>query len=267
MPLVSSEGVGISYEVLNSSSPNLPIFFIAGLAGTRQGLLGQAIPFSAERPVVLHDHRGTGDSEKPRRVYTIENMAKDIVHIMEDAGISKAHFVGTSTGGAIIQHLCLDHKSKVQTAAICCSWPTTDSFFKRQFEMRKLVLLNLGTKAATQLSSTTLYDPKFFSENYEDILERETSHISRAATPEVDAERIDAIIKHDQLARLPEIDVPVLVVCAKNDAVCPPYFSQQIADAIPGSRLLLYEDDGHFFFISNPERFNNDIRNFINQHE
>ncbi len=267
MAVVVSDGVEISYELMNAGNQNIPIFFIAGLSGTRQGCLAQAIPFSKERPVVLHDHRGTGESAKPSGVYTVENMAKDVIRIMDDAGIEKAHVVGTSTGGAIAQHLCLDYRSRVQTAAICCSWPKTDAFFRRQFEMRKLVLLKLGTEAATQLASTVLYDPRIFTDQFEEITEREKIHISRAAAPEIDAERIDAILAHDQLSRLPEIDVPVLVVCAKNDAVCPPYFSQQIADAIPDAKLRLYEDGGHFFFLTYPEQFNDDIRTFIGQHE
>lgn len=265
--MVTSDGVEISYEILNAESRNTPIFFIAGLAGVRIGCLAQAVPFSAERPVVLHDHRGTGKSSKPSGLYSVENMARDVIDIMNDAGIVKAHFVGTSTGGAIIQHLCVDHRSRVQSASICCSWPKSDAFFRRQFEMRKLVLLKLGTEAATRLSSTVLYDPRIFTEKFVEIIEKENNHVSHAASPEIDAERIDAILAHDQLDRLPEIDVPVLVICSKNDAVCPPYYSQQIADAIPDAKLLIYNDGGHFFYQAYPEEFNKDIRKFILQHE
>ena len=78
MGLVISDGVEIAYEILNSGGPGLPVFFIAGLGGARSSCMKQAVPFSNQRPVVLHDHRGTGNSAKPLGVYSVENMAADV---------------------------------------------------------------------------------------------------------------------------------------------------------------------------------------------
>ncbi len=194
-------------------------------------------------------------------------MAADVIAIMDDAGIAKAHMVGTSTGGAIIQVLCIDNPDRVQSAAICCSWPKSDHFFIRQFEMRKRILLNLGTEALMLLTSTVLNDPKYFTEHYDEILEKEATHLANAGPSEVDAERIDAIIAHDQIDRLVRITVPVIVIGSKNDAVCPPYFSEQIAEAIPTAELKLYEDGGHFFYLVYADEFNDDIRHFIAKNE
>ncbi|MDA1000843.1 MAG: alpha/beta fold hydrolase [bacterium] len=267
MAVVNSGGVDIFYEIMNAEGPGLPIFFIAGLNGMRSACMKQAVPFSKERPVVLHDHRGTGKSAQPLGVYSVENMAADVVAIMDDAGIKEAHLVGTSTGGATIQVLCIDHPERVRSAAICCSWPKSDHFFIRQFEMRKLFLLSLGTEALTRLTSTTLNDPKYFTDHYDEILEKEKQLIADASSPEVAAERIDSIIAHDQLDRLGQIRVPVIVIGAKNDAVCPPYYSEQLAEAIPGAELKLYEDGGHFFYMVYADKFNSDIREFIAKHE
>lgn len=267
MAVVESGGVAISYEVLNRDGPGVPVFFIAGLVGVRGSCMKQAAAFSAERPVVLHDHRGTGQSAKPLGVYSIENMAADVIAIMDDAGIDKAHMVGVSTGGAIIQVLCIDHADRVQSAALGCSWPKYDNFFIRQFEMRKQVLLELGTAAAMRLASFVLYDPEYFTANFDEIAKIETALIEGAPPPEVDAERIDAILAHDQLDRLGLIRTPVKVFGALNDAVCPPYFSRQLAAAIRGAELKLYDGGGHFFFIARADEFNSDIRQFISSHE
>ncbi len=267
MAVVQSGGVDIVYEILNSDGPGVPIFFIAGLNGMRASCMKQAVPFSKERPVVVHDHRGTGESGQPPGVYSVENMAADVVAIMDDAGIEKAHLVGTSTGGATIQVLCIDNPERVQSAAICCSWPKSDHFFIRQFEMRKLVLLNLGTEALTRLASTNLNDPKYFTDHYEEMLEKEEALIAKASSPQIAADRIDCIVAHDQMDRLDRIRVPVIVIGAKNDAVCPPYYSEQLAEAIPGAELKLYEDGGHFFYLVYDDAFNADIREFIARHE
>ena len=267
MPVVQSGGVDIAYEVLNPDGEGTPIFFIAGLNGMRASCMLQAEPFSKERPVVLHDHRGTGESAKPLGVYSVENMAADVVAIMDEAGIETAHMVGTSTGGAIIQVLCLDYAPRVQSAAICCSWPRSDHFFVRQFEVRKTILANLGLAELVRHTSSVLWDPKYFTDHFEEMLEREAYALAHASPVEVDLERIDAIIAHDQLDGVGGIRKPVIVIGAKNDFVCPAYYSRQIADAIPGAEFKLYEDGGHFFYLVHVEEFNDDIRRFIALHE
>ena len=227
----------------------------------------QAEPFSKERPVVVHDHRGTGESAKPLGVYSVEAMAADVIAIMDDAGIETAHMVGTSTGGAIIQVLCLDHAPRVKSAAICCSWPRSDHFFVREFEVRKSILANLGHAELVRHATSVLWDPKYFTDHYEEMLEREADMLAHAGPAAVDLERIDAIIAHDQLDRLKDIRTPVLVIGCKNDFVCPAYYSRQLADAIPGAELKLYEEGGHFFYLIHVEEFNDDIRRFIARHE
>ncbi len=267
MATVSSGGVEISYEVLGAGQPGTPIVFIAGLNGMRGSCMKQAIPFSRERPAVVHDHRGTGQSGKPRGVYTVENMARDVIAILDDARIPKAHVLGTSTGGAIAQVLCIEHPERVQSAVICCSWPKADHFFRRQFEMRKRILLTMGTEVLIHLTSTTLNDPKFFTEHYEEIVKREKGLLLKASPLDVEAERMDCIVAFDQSQRLGQIRVPVAVVCAKNDAVCPVYYSEQLAAAIPSAELKLYEDGGHFFYMAYADAFNAYVRSFIARHE
>jgi aminoacrylate hydrolase len=267
MATVDSGGVEISYEILNPDSPKVPVFFIAGLGGTRAMFFNQSPVFAADRPVVLHDHRGTGESAKPLGVYSVANMAADIIAIMDDAGIATAHMVGTSTGGAIIQILCLDYADRVQSAAICCSWPKSDAYFLRQFEMRKRVLAEMGTEALTKMTTIALNDPKFFTDHYEQMVENEKVMIATAPPPEVAAERIDAIMAHDEIDRLGAIDVPVIVVGANNDAVTPPYYSVDMAVRIPNAELKLFEDGGHFFFMVHVDEFNTDIADFMARNE
>lgn len=83
----------------------------------------------------------------------------------------------------------------------------------------------------------------------------------------MDADRIDGILAFDESERLRWITAPVTVIGAKNDAVCPPYYSEQLAAAIPGAKLSLYEDGGHFFYLVYADQFNAEIRDFISHYE
>jgi aminoacrylate hydrolase len=117
------------------------------------------------------------------------------------------------------------------------------------------------------LTSTVLNDPKWFTAHYDELLAREKGLLERAGPPEVDAARIDAIMAFDESNRLREIRTPVIVIGCRNDAVCPPYYSEELAAAIPGATLSLYEDGGHFFYLVHADRFNAEIRRFMVEHE
>ncbi|MDP7385712.1 MAG: alpha/beta hydrolase, partial [Nitrospinota bacterium] len=64
-------------------------------------------------------------------------------------------------------------------------------------------------------------------------MKTEDERIQNAPPVEVAIERIDCIMAHDQLGRLGRIQAPVLVAVAKDDAVTPPPYSEQLAAAIP----------------------------------
>jgi pimeloyl-ACP methyl ester carboxylesterase len=55
--------------------------------------------------VVIHDHRGTGQSSRSHIHYTVDQMTDDLLVVMDHLKIEKAHLVGHSTGGAIGQTL------------------------------------------------------------------------------------------------------------------------------------------------------------------
>ena len=267
MPVVRSGGVDIDYEVVNPGGKGVPVFLISGLGGARGPWAAQVEDFSRNRPLVLHDHRGTGKSGKPCGAYSVRLMAEDVIAIMDALKIPKAHLVGSSTGGAINQVLCIGHPDRVQSASIVSSWPRSDAFFKRQFTMRKKVLLELGWETYTKLSAITLNSAKFLNDNIGEFEKKEAEAIRTAPPAEVMAERIDCIMAHDEWDRLGRIKAPVLVLVARDDATTPPYYSEQLVRLIPGAQLRVLEDGGHLVYIARAKEFNACVLDFIRRNE
>jgi pimeloyl-ACP methyl ester carboxylesterase len=63
----------------------------------------------------------------------------------------------------------------------------------------------------------------------------------------------------DDIAR---IRIPVLILCGAEDKMTPPENSRYLADHIPGARMALLENAGHFVMMENPEAFNQALRDF-----
>ena len=55
-------------------------------------------------------------------------------------------------------------------------------------------------------------------------------------------------------ARLQAITAPVLIAAGTDDQVIPPANAGLLADALPGSRLVLFDGGGHAFMAQEPER-------------
>jgi proline iminopeptidase len=56
---------------------------------------------------------------------------------------------------------------------------------------------------------------------------------------------------------------PTLVIGARHDWICPPEFSEAIANAIPNANLRIFENSGHLIRVDEPEALLDAIRHFV----
>src|SRR2546428_10849722 len=85
---------------------------VPGLNGAGSFWARQVPDFARDFRVVVHDHRGTGQSTHSRIRYSVEQMADDVLRLMDRLGIASAHLVGHSTGGAIRQGIAPGHPQR-----------------------------------------------------------------------------------------------------------------------------------------------------------
>ena len=77
-------------------------------------------------------------------------------------------------------------------------------------------------------------------------------------------QQIAMVNRIDSCPFLKNITCPTLVVGGKQDAVTPPELLQEIADAIPQSRLAFIEKCGHLSPLEQPEEVNRLLREWLN---
>jgi pimeloyl-ACP methyl ester carboxylesterase len=68
---------------------------------------------------------------------------------------------------------------------------------------------------------------------------------------------------HDMTAAVSRIRVPTLVICGEEDKMTPVAMSQHLKDNIPGARLALISNAGHFAMLENVEEFNRSLGTFV----
>ena len=242
MPTLALGDAHLYYE---ETGHGQPLLLVPGLSGRGSFWVNQVVDFGRDFRVVVHDHRGTARSTHSRIRYSVEQMADDVLRLMDGLGIDAAHLVGHSTGGAIGQVLALDHPRRVRSLVLSATWAGPDPYFQRLFESRKGVLLTQGPEAYVRASALFMAPPAWISANDALLAEQHKAALAEAAPVEVAASRIDAILRHDRRSRLGEIRVPTLVVVAQDDMITPRFYSDELASRIPGAKLAVLDTGGH----------------------
>ena len=225
-----------------------------GLGYARWGWEPIADPLAESYDVVLLDNRGIGESEAPPGPYTVAEMAGDVISVMDEAGLERAHVVGTSLGGMIAQELALAAPERVERLVLACTTPG-------------------GPKAAPMPETTvrliaeapTLEPPvalRRFVENAlspdppEELVERILAHRIATAQPFAAwAAQAAAGASFDAWDRLGLVGAPTLVLHGTEDVVVDPENSTLLVEHIPDARLEWFRGCGHLLFWEEPERF------------
>jgi len=243
MPKVAIGDAEISYEEFGQGPP---LVLVSGLNGVGSFWAQQVKELAQDFRVVVHDHRGTGQSTHSRITYSVEQMADDVLRLMDALGISSAHLAGHSTGGAIGQVIAQDHPARLQSLVLSATWPGQDPYFRRLFAMRREILVKCGIESYLRGSALALAPPWWVSANDAALTEQHRLGAATSAPVEVIASRIDAIVAFDRRARLSEIRTPTLVIVAADDMITPQFYSDELAERIPGAKLIVLDGGGHF---------------------
>ncbi|MCA1038494.1 alpha/beta hydrolase [Bacillus infantis] len=106
---------GISMNVVHSLSEKPAILFLHFSGGTWQAWHGVIPHFSAEYSVIAPDIRGHGKSEKPESGYHIDEMAEDIILLLNGLGIECCHIIGSSMGAEVGLSIAASHPEMVKS--------------------------------------------------------------------------------------------------------------------------------------------------------
>jgi aminoacrylate hydrolase len=263
MPKVALGDAEIYYEMHGDGTP---VLLVPGLGGVGSYWNPNLAAFSQAHAVIVHDHRGTGQSSRSAIRYSVDQMTDDLVGLMDHLRIDRAHLVGHSTGGAIGQTLAARHPERLKSLVVYASWTKADPFFRRVFEARRALLTQAGVATYVRATAVFLYPDWWVNENIGLLEEREKIGMPAFPSPEIVASRIDAVVSFDRTADLPGITTPTLVICAKDDFLTPPYFSRELARLIPGAELRLLESGGHCVSETRTREFDAAVLGFIANH-
>lgn len=260
MPKAKLGDAEIYYEEHGSGEP---LMLVSGLGGAASYWKPNLPALAARYRVIVHDHRGAGQSTHAKIRYSVDQMTDDVLRLMDHLKIDRAHLLGHSTGGAIGQTLAIKSPERLRKLVLFATWTAADKFFRQLFAARRALLTQVGKEAYVRAGTLFLYPPSWIKANEGLIEDREKLTIAAFPPPEVVASRIDAIVAFDRSSELGRIKTPTLVLCAKDDFITPAYFSEELARKIPGAQLVILPEGGHCASETALEAFNRSVLQFL----
>ncbi|WP_263261005.1 pyrimidine utilization protein D [Pseudomonas sp. RIT-PI-S] len=241
------------------------VLMCSGLGGSA-GYWAPQVPALVEAGyrVVLYDQRGTGRSLQPLKAdYRIEDMAADVLALLEQAGARQCHFVGHALGGLVGLQLALDAPAALASLALINAWAQPNPHSARCFEARLALLDHAGPRAYVQAQPIFLYPASWaalHAERVDQEVEHALEHFPGAATLRA---RIGALRRFDVSDRLAQVITPTLVSVALDDVLVPATCSAQLARAIAGSVYHAVPHGAHAHNITDAPAFNRALLSFL----
>lgn len=211
--------------------------------------------------VVRYDHRDTGRSTWAfdQRPYAVADLARDAVAVLDGLGIDRAHVVGMSMGGTLVQLLLLDSPGRLLSATIVATavlegaGPDGAPPPFGDIDPRLLALWERLAEPRTREEEVAFRvehwrilngdEMPFDGDEFRRLEKRVIDHSGRHDNPAAHARADQGGL--DRGAELSAVTVPTLVIEAPADPINPPPAASLIATAIPGAELLTIPGMGH----------------------
>ncbi|RIL07356.1 MAG: hypothetical protein DCC71_03330 [Proteobacteria bacterium] len=239
-----------------------PLVLLHGL-GTSSALWKHQIgPLGAHLRLVALDLRGFGRSSRPTApgAYAIAEMAADVVAVLDQLGLERAHLLGASMGGFVAQVVATLHPARV------------DRLVLAQTSARMTIPRDIVESRIAVLRR----DPM---ERYAELVAAQA--LAQPADPAVQRWLVGILARNDARAyeqvlveglgrfdwtdRCREIEAPALVVVGGRDLVIPPEGGRDLARRLPHAALVELPNVGHIGYAEDPSAFNASVLRFLQE--
>jgi aminoacrylate hydrolase len=256
MPLIA----GLYYEEHGPANGH-PLILSAGLGGLGSYWAANLPEFARHYRVIAYDHRGTGKSDRalPDRV-TVDDLAADIVALLDGLEIERAHIVGHALGG--LAGIAAAFMDRVVKLVVVNGWVRLEPHTARCFEARLRILRGAGVRAYLEAQPIFLYPAAWSARNGARIdreIEAQLADFQGEAALE---KRIAAARAFDVDELIEGFPIPMLAIAAEDDILVPWTATEAMSLTGTITRVLMPRG-GHACNIAEPKEFNRTVLDWL----
>lgn len=274
---VRLHGHRVVYRIGGRDAPGrrpvvLLVHGMAGSSATWRHIMGA---LAARYIVIAPDLPGHGESDKPRQDYSLGAHANALRDLLLTLGVEQVTVVGQSLGGGIAMQLAYQHPRHCERLVLVSSgglgqdvsWMLRALAFPGVEYLAPAIfpsfVRDAGNSVSRALGRLGIRAPRIEEEwrAYASLTDPETrAAFLRTLRAVVDVSG-QAVSARDRLHM--SALMPTLIVWGERDRIIPVSHARHAHDTLPGSRLVIFEESGHFPHTEEPERFVEVLTEFV----
>ncbi|MCP4573678.1 MAG: gamma-glutamyltransferase [bacterium] len=243
----------------------------------------QFLPFiwelAAEHQVILYDQRGTGLSSGPvdSLSITIDTFLADLEAVRRHFGLERMNLLGHSWGGILAMHYAREHPDRLQSLILCSTTASAQAFpeMRTNYEADRQpgdhdLLMKIygadgfheGDPAVVEEFWRLYFKPYFPDQSQAERLDLHFTENTIRHSGDVARFVLGSVGEFDLYEDLERLTCPALVIHGAEDPM-PPAYATRIHESMPGSRLVIVPDAGHWLFVDGTEVFTRSVLRFL----
>jgi proline-specific peptidase len=260
----------------------VPLLALHGGPGSTHNYFAPLERLAEERPVVLYDQVGCGNSDRPDDIaWNVGVFREEVDTVREQLGLERIHLLGTSWGGMLAQEHLLAGAEGIVSLVLSSTLASLDQWAVEQLRLRAALPPEVIEVLDRHERDETYDDPEY-EQAMEVYFDR---HFYRGPKPRAELDRMaagkstdvyramqgpnewtctGALSGWDTRERLGDIDVPTLVVRGRYD-MCTDPIAATLVNGIPNAREVVLEESSHTPVLEETDRYLEVVGDFVRE--
>ena len=231
-----------------------PVIFIHGWLDDSSVWKPQVEALAGGHRAIIYDHRGHGQSDKPKGSYSIKTLANDLHALIQKLDMDKVILVGHSMGAMTSILFALDHPDRVSRLVLAGATARCSFTMRAATVLRHIIPYR---KFIEQAQRSGYYMPS------EQLISNGLKMAFNTPKYAVYACLDEFTNKYDVRYRVSKIVVPTVIVVGEQDKNTPLAMSRFLSAEINGSILRVIAGSGHEVMVEKPEEFTQVLGEFL----
>lgn len=257
-----AEAAGLYYET--HGAPDAPPLILSSGLGGSTGYWAPNIPVLAEHfRVIAYDHRGTGRSDRTLAdTLSVEEMARDVILLMDALDIARTHIIGHALGGAIGIETAI-RTGRIDGLVVVNGWRSLSPHTRRCFDARLALLHGAGERAFLDAQPLFLYPSDWIVSHDAELRAELDHHLAAFPGVETTARRIAAVQAYaPDPAGLAALE-SLFVIATRDDFLVPFATALDLAASVQRAHVATFDWGGHACNVTDPDAFNRLVLEYL----
>jgi class 3 adenylate cyclase len=217
------------------------------------------------RMLVGYDSRGTGESDRGAKDYSLEGLLRDLDAVVDATGIESFALLGEYFAGPVAIAYAARYPERVSHLILRCALAATSTYSESSYSQAFSSLRSMAGQEWELYVKTMVYTS--YSGAGGDLLQRLAELWRRSVSPSELPAILAGAWTHDASSLLSQVRTPTLVIHWRDNKFSPMEEARRIAASIPGAELVVLEGEDPWPDVGRTEAAARAIDEFLGESE